>query len=414
MSFAETKSKFYSYMQNFNMEFEKLERENLFKFLQIPTTISREAISSFLEILFNNIMAMKAKRLVIDSITPITQVLGPIESRATLHNALYNIANLYGVTIIMVQDLPIGYRKIGYGVEEFIADTVIVLNIDFTKPGAYRRYMNILKFRGTWISDIAIEYSIIPGIGLVLHPPIPMKNIFIDRSNRIKTYIEDLDRILRGGIIKSSATLIIGPSGSGKTLLTLTIAARLASHGLKVIYVSFDEPSSQLKESLEMLGFSYNEIKGKLKIVSINPQDLSPGKLRWILKNVIYSDTEPVELVVVDGVTALLHIFNRQEFIRTIEEIILSLKNENITTILNLASPYLLREKDYLDPIIQILADNIILLDTYYENHKLNRKLMILKSRMNLIESKWYKIEIIEGGKVFLRELREESRRGEF
>ena len=401
-------------MQNFNMEFEKLERENLFKFLQIPTTISREAISSFLEILFNNIMAMKAKRLVIDSITPITQVLGPIESRATLHNALYNIANLYGVTIIMVQDLPIGYRKIGYGVEEFIADTVIVLNIDFTKPGAYRRYMNILKFRGTWISDIAIEYSIIPGIGLVLHPPIPMKNIFIDRSNRIKTYIEDLDRILRGGIIKSSATLIIGPSGSGKTLLTLTIAARLASHGLKVIYVSFDEPSSQLKESLEMLGFSYDEIKGKLKIVSINPQDLSPGKLRWILKNVIYSDTEPVELVVVDGVTALLHIFNRQEFIRTIEEIILSLKNENITTILNLASPYLLREKDYLDPIIQILADNIILLDTYYENHKLNRKLMILKSRMNLIESKWYKIEIIEGGKVFLRELREESRRGEF
>ncbi len=406
VSFAETKSKFYAYMQNFNMEFEKLEKENMFKFLQIPTTISREAISSFLELLFNNVISMNVKRLVIDSITPITQVLGPIESRATLHNALYNIANLYNVTIIMIQDLPIGRGKIGYGVEEFIADTVIMLNLDYTKPGAYRRYMNILKFRGTWISDIAIEYSIVPGIGFVLHPPITMKNIFVDRSNRIKTYINDLDRILGGGFIKSTSTLIIGPSGSGKTLLTLIIAAETALHGSKVIYVSFDEPASQLKESLRMLGYPYKNIEDKLKIVSISSQDISPGKLRWILSNLIYSDTELIELVIIDGVTALLHIFDKREFIRTIEETIRCLKNENITAILNLTSSQLLKGEDYIDSLIHILADNILLLNTYFENNKLYRKIMVLKSRMNLIESKWYKIEVSKDRKIELKELK--------
>ncbi len=398
VSFAETKNKFYAFMHNFNMDFESLEKKKLFKFLQLPTTISREAISSFMEILFNTVISMNARRLVIDSITPIAQVLGPIETRATLHNALYNLANLYNVTIIMIQDLPIGTNRIGYGVEEFIADAVIVLNLDYTKPGAYRRYMNILKFRGTWLSDIAIEYSIISGVGFVLHPPVTFKNIFIDRTKRIKTYIKGLDEILDGGLIKGSSTLLVGASGSGKTLLSLVIAAENVLHDINVLYISFDEPVSQLRETLKMMGYNVADLEKRgLKLVCMSPYDISPGKLRWALENLVLRDARLTDLVIVDGLSALRRIFDEGEFTRTVEEIIMSLKNENISTILNLSikAP----DREY---ILETLADNVLLIDMYFENSRIERRIMLLKSRMNISEGKWYKLLLDEKGRPYI------------
>ncbi len=401
VSFAETKNKFYSFMSNFNMDFEALEKKGLFKFLQLPTTISREAISSFMEVLFNTIVSMNAKRLVIDSITPITQVLGPIETRATLHNALYNLANLYNVTIIMIQDIPIGSNRIGYGVEEFIADAVIVLNLDYKKPGAYRRYMNILKFRGTWISDIAIEYSIVSGIGFVLHPPVTFKNIFIDRENRIKTRIEGLDSLIGGGLIKGSSTLIVGESGSGKTLLTLTMAAENVLHGEDVLYLSFDEPVSQLKETLKLLGYNVSELEEKgLKMICMDPYDVSPGKLRWLLSNLILRDSKMIGLVIVDGLSAIRRIFDEKEFIRTIEEIIMGLKNEGIPVVLNLSV------KNYdSESILETLVDNVLVLKILPRGTQVERRILLLKSRMNIVKSKWYKLELDKLGRPRIRDL---------
>jgi len=398
VSFAETKNKFYSFMRNFNMDFRELEEKKLFKFLQLPTTISREALSSFMELLFNTIISMRAKRLVIDSITPIAQVLGPVETRATLHNALYNLANLYEVTVIMIQDIPIGANRIGYGVEEFIADTVIVLNLDYTKPGAYRRYMNILKFRGTWISDIAIEYSIISGIGFVLHPPVAFKKIFIDRTKRLKTFVKGLDELLGGGLIKGSSTLIIGASGSGKTLLSLTMAAENTLHNVGVLYLSFDEPVSQLKETLTLIGYNVTDLeKHGLKMVCMNPYDVSPGKLRWLLGNLVLRDARPTGLVVIDGLSALQRVFDEREFTRTVEEIIISLKNENISLILNLSIKPSSREN-----VLETSVDNILLIDMYFEGHILERRIMLLKSRMNISKGKWYKLVLDEKGRPYI------------
>ncbi len=402
VSFAETKNKFYAFMRNFNMDFEELEKKGLFKFLQLPTTISREAISSFMEILFNTIISMNAKRLVIDSITPIAQVLGPIETRATLHNALYNLANLYNVTIIMIQDIPIGSNRIGYGVEEFIVDAVIVLNLDYKKPGAYRRYMNILKFRGTWISDIAIEYSIVSGIGFILHPPVTFKNIYVNQSRRLKTHIKGLDELLRGGLVKGSSTLVEGVSGSGKTLLTLTIAAENVLHGGNVFYLSFDEPSSQLKETLKLMGYNVEELERKgLKIICMDPYDVSPGKLRWwILQNLVLKDTRLVSLVTVDGLSALQRIFDEKEFTRTIEELVMNLKNEGISTILNLSLRHG-RERSSLETLV----DNVILIDLHFEGTKLERRVMLLKSRMNIVKGEWHRLVLDQRGRPVIEPL---------
>ena len=148
VSFVEPRKRFYMYMKQFDMDLEKLEAEGLISFIQVPTVVSKEAISSILDNIFKTLSELNAKRLVIDSITPIVMSLGPLETRATLHNAIYMLSNLFNVTTILITDLPLGSSKIGFGVEEFIADTVILLRLDYSKQGGYRRYMHILKMRG--------------------------------------------------------------------------------------------------------------------------------------------------------------------------------------------------------------------------------------------------------------------------
>src|SRR3954467_5932498 len=59
--------------------------------------------------------------------------------------------------------------------------------------------------------------------------------------DRMTTGIAELDRALGGGFVEGSATLIGGDPGIGKSTLLLQAAARVASQGLAVAYISGEE-----------------------------------------------------------------------------------------------------------------------------------------------------------------------------
>jgi DNA repair protein RadA/Sms len=71
---------------------------------------------------------------------------------------------------------------------------------------------------------------------------------------RMATGIAELDRALGGGFVEGSATLIGGDPGIGKSTLLLQAAARLASSGMKVAYVSGEEAADQVRLRARRLG----------------------------------------------------------------------------------------------------------------------------------------------------------------
>lgn len=77
--------------------------------------------------------------------------------------------------------------------------------------------------------------------------PVLLSNVQSCLDKRIKTGIAELDRVLGGGIIPASVTLLAGDPGIGKSTLALQAAARLAEQGLKVLYVSAEESVAQVK-----------------------------------------------------------------------------------------------------------------------------------------------------------------------
>ena len=68
--------------------------------------------------------------------------------------------------------------------------------------------------------------------------------------------VAELDRVLGGGLVPASATLVGGDPGIGKSTLLLQAAAAFARQGLKVIYVSGEEATAQVRMRAERLGLS--------------------------------------------------------------------------------------------------------------------------------------------------------------
>lgn len=66
-------------------------------------------------------------------------------------------------------------------------------------------------------------------------------------EERLKTDISELDRVLGGGLVKGSLTLISGEPGIGKSTLILQTAANIADKSGKVLYVSGEESEEQIK-----------------------------------------------------------------------------------------------------------------------------------------------------------------------
>ena len=71
---------------------------------------------------------------------------------------------------------------------------------------------------------------------------------------RLATGIAEFDRAIGGGIVPGSAMLVGGDPGIGKSTLLLQVAARLAAAGKRVVYVSGEEATNQVRLRALRLG----------------------------------------------------------------------------------------------------------------------------------------------------------------
>ena len=90
--------------------------------------------------------------------------------------------------------------------------------------------------------------------------PVAFSQIEAQDDDRTTSGIDELDRVLGGGIVAGSVVLIGGAPGIGKSTLAIQMAARLCESGSKVLYVSGEESERQIKMRGERLGLSAAEL----------------------------------------------------------------------------------------------------------------------------------------------------------
>lgn len=80
-----------------------------------------------------------------------------------------------------------------------------------------------------------------------------ISDVAMHEEPRVKTGMEELNRVLGGGVVDGSLVLIGGDPGIGKSTLLLQLSGQLAETQRKVLYVSGEESASQIKMRAERL-----------------------------------------------------------------------------------------------------------------------------------------------------------------
>jgi DNA repair protein RadA/Sms len=86
-----------------------------------------------------------------------------------------------------------------------------------------------------------------PGDRAARSAPVRLDEVRGDAYERLDTGLSELNRVLGGGVVRGSATLISGEPGIGKSTIITEAAANIARRYGKVLYVSGEESEEQIK-----------------------------------------------------------------------------------------------------------------------------------------------------------------------
>lgn len=110
---------------------------------------------------------------------------------------------------------------------------------------------------------ISTAKTVSTGIGAKNEPAVPRKlsEINIEEADRIGTGMNELDRVLGGGIVPGSLVLVGGDPGIGKSTLLLQMCRLLSNNNNDVLYISGEESLKQIKMRAERLGEFVNDME---------------------------------------------------------------------------------------------------------------------------------------------------------
>lgn len=103
--------------------------------------------------------------------------------------------------------------------------------------------------RGNWTSSAA-----------TIHKPEKISQIQSQEEPRIKTQMQELNRVLGGGVVPGSLVLIGGDPGIGKSTLLLQVSSQLAESNVDVLYISGEESIKQTKLRADRLNINSDQL----------------------------------------------------------------------------------------------------------------------------------------------------------
>lgn len=117
--------------------------------------------------------------------------------------------------------------------------------------------------------------------------PMSLSKVTMNEEDKLQTHIEELDRVLGGGIVAGSLTLLGGDPGIGKSTLLLQVCKYLSDDNHKVLYISGEESLKQIKIRANRIG----EFQDSLQLLCETNLDTITDIIRNVQPEVVVIDS---------------------------------------------------------------------------------------------------------------------------
>lgn len=208
----------------------------------------------------------------------------------------------------------------------------------------------------------------------------------------IPTGIQELDTVLHGGLPKGHVVLLSGDSGTGKTVLSMQwLFSGFQEQDLPGLYITLTEPITSTTKNLESMEFYqrkdvgrskvyFTDLRSTLKLMELEEKKLDKADVDALVEAIeqIVKETD-AERVVIDSITAIAYILEREDLIRTfIFRLGTMLRHHEVTTLLTSE----VSGEDYsVYDVEEFISDGIIKLQQESLNNDVRRTLQVIKLR---------------------------------
>jgi len=334
-------------------------------------------------------------RLVIDPLTELRALLpDDFQFRRNI-SSLFNELNERSVTTLCTAQ-PVGGG--GDTDLQFLGNTSIVLRRETD-----RRTLEVTKYRGSSFATGHHTLRIHADTGAQVYPKLVPGDHYRERDrSQLASGIENLDRLLGGGIERGSVTVVSGPSGVGKTTTASVFLEAAAKSGARGAIYLFEELKSDYLYRSGELGLELEGLAadGEIEITEVESLTRSPDEFAHDVRQAV--EERGVEFVVLDGVSGyrlgLRGDDSEAELTRELHALSRYLKRMGVTVVLIEEVGTVTGDFTATTNEISYLADNLVFLRYLELEGELRKAIGVLKKRYSRFESALRRLEIDEGG----------------
>lgn len=261
----------------------------------------------------------------------------------------------------------------------------IVLERHLPVYGRARRRLHVTKVRGSHFREGYHDYEIVTG-GVVVYPRLIAGEHHAPFPEELcRSGVENLDRMLHGGLAAGSTTLMLGPAGAGKSTLAVQFVVNALAQGKKAAIYVFDEVMHILIERSEKLcfgtpgGFRRYVEQGQLHAQQVDPAEMSPGAFTHEVRRAVEAGAK---VVVIDSLNGYMNSMPEERYLTThLHELLAYLNQNGILTIIVVAQHGMLAAGGVGDVDVSYLADTVLLFRYFEAQGEVNQAVSVFKRR---------------------------------
>jgi circadian clock protein KaiC len=323
---------------------------------------------------------VKPRRIVFDSLSEMRLLAqDPLRYRRQVL-ALKQFFNGRDITVILVDDLTGANNGRDDQLHSLCHGVITLerLTLDF---GAARRRLQVQKLRGV---DFIAGYHdlVIRRGGLRVFPrliAVEHHRPFVGEA--VPSGVAELDRLLGGGPLRGTCTMISGPAGAGKTTVALQYLDAACKRGEPCTIYQFDERVGTLLVRSAAMGIDTQKYvdDGLLVVKQVDPAEVSPGEFSAMLREEV--EGRGARMIVIDSLNGYMAAMpQEQQLILQMHELLSYLNQLGIVTFLINPQRGLLETMSG-NPNISYMADAILLIRFFEAGGRLRKAISALKNR---------------------------------